>query len=68
MLVLTRGPGDKIDITLEDGRRITVMICSNIGGKARVGVDAPHTIKIDRHEVTERIWAESHPRVVNGNV
>lgn len=68
MLILSRRSGQDIDVTLEDGRRITVVITEVREGVARIGIDAPRTIRIDRGEVTERRWAEAHPAEVNGNV
>jgi carbon storage regulator CsrA len=59
MLVFTRRPCQKIDITLEDGRRIEVVVLSVLGHNVRCGVKAPGSILVDRHEVTERKEAEA---------
>jgi carbon storage regulator CsrA len=64
MLVLSRTPGESIDITLEDGRRIGVLVARVIGNKAMIGISAPKTITVDRHEITER---KSRQREPNGN-
>ena len=65
MLILTLKPGLQIDITLEDGRRITLHVLQ-CQPHPRVGFDAPRSILIDRHIVTMR---KAHEREeVNGNV
>jgi carbon storage regulator CsrA len=66
MLILTRKPVQTLDITLEDGRRIVISVLGVAGNQVRLGVDAPKTIVVDRHEVTKKKWAETH--VVCGNV
>jgi carbon storage regulator len=60
MLILTRKPVETLDITLEDGRRIEVSVLGVAGNQVRLGVNAPKTIIVDRHEVTKRKWIESH--------
>lgn len=60
MLVLTRRPGEVIDITLEDGRRIEVRTLGVNGNQVRYGIDAPRSITVDRHEITRRKWDEVH--------
>lgn len=60
MLILTRRIGEQIDITLEDGRRITITQLGVKGNQVRYGIDAAKTIIIDRHEITERKWDEEH--------
>ena len=57
MLVLSRGIGDAIDIELEDGRHITVVLMDMQPGRARIGIKAPLSVRILRHELiiqTER--------------
>jgi carbon storage regulator len=50
MLVLTRNVGETIVI---DGRiRVTVVAIQ--GGKIRLGVDAPHDVRVDREEIHKR--------------
>jgi carbon storage regulator len=66
VLILTRKTGEEIDITLEDGRRITITQLGVKGNQVRYGVSAPKTVIVDRHEITERKWDEQHPG--NGNV
>ena len=61
MLILTRRTGESIDITLEDGRRIEIAFCGVKGNQTRVGIAAPKTVVVDRHEVTKRKWHEVHP-------
>lgn len=54
MLIVTRRTGQTLDITLEDGRVITIAQLGVKGNQVRYGIDAPRTILVDRHEVTER--------------
>lgn len=60
MLALTRKAGERIIVTLEDGRRIEIMLIGTYhnGGlrnseKARIGVLAPDTVRIMRDELLE---------------
>lgn len=48
MLTVTRKPGERLIITLEDGREITVVIGTVQGKKVRVSIDAPRTIVVSR--------------------
>jgi sRNA-binding carbon storage regulator CsrA len=48
MLVLGKRIGQGIELTLEDGRKIRVMLTSTAGSNIRVGIDAPRSIIIDR--------------------
>jgi carbon storage regulator len=50
MLVLSRNIGEEIVI----GGRIRVFIVAVEGGKVRVGVEAPLSVRVDRREVHER--------------
>lgn len=69
MLILTRRPGEIIDITLEDGRRIEIAFLSVIGNQMRVGIACDRNIMIDRREITKRKRDERRERgEVNGNV
>jgi carbon storage regulator len=68
MLILTRRTGEQMDITLEDGRRLTLMILGVIGNQVRVGISAPKTVTIDRHEVTLRKQREAGPHDEHGDV
>lgn len=47
MLVLSRGPGEKIVID----KRISVTVLSTHGGVVRLGFEAPREVRIDREEV-----------------
>lgn len=59
MLKITRRAGERIILTLEDGRTIAITIVGSAtaNGKIRstgcfgVGIDAPRSIRIDREEV-----------------
>ena len=50
MLVLTRIPGDEICI----GDNVRVKIVEVRGETVRVGIDAPHNVRVDRAEVRDR--------------
>ena len=50
MLVLTRRVGE--EIVIDGGIRITLLETS--GGRVRVGVAAPPSVRVDRGEVAER--------------
>ncbi len=71
-LILTRRPGEVVDITLladmPKGTRITVMVGDVVGNQVRLLCGADKNVLIDRHEVTERRWKEEHPDKVSGNV
>jgi len=54
MLVLFRGPGQKIHI----GDDITIAFLGIEGGQAKIGVDAPRNTPVHRDEVYKRIAAE----------
>jgi sRNA-binding carbon storage regulator CsrA len=51
MLSLTRYDGQRVILTLEDGRLIVVEAVESIQGKCRIGFEAPKSIVIDREEV-----------------
>jgi carbon storage regulator CsrA len=69
MLILTRRTGEEIDITLEDGRRITIALLGVMGNQCRYGISAPKTVLIDRSEITARKAREVQPgEEANGNV
>jgi carbon storage regulator len=55
MLVLSRKPGESVVI----GSDITVTVVEVRGGKVRLGFTGPSQVPIHRHEVFERIQAES---------
>jgi carbon storage regulator len=54
MLVLTRNIEETIVI---DGR-IRVKILSSGKGKVRLGISAPHSVRVDREEIHNRVAAE----------
>lgn len=56
MLVLSRGPKDKV---LFPNLGITVEILRVSGNRVRVGVDAPNDVRILRHELSEHEAAEA---------
>lgn len=55
MLVLSRHIDEKIYI----GDDIVITLCDIRGDKARIGVDCPKHIRVDRQEVREAINRES---------
>lgn len=57
MLVLSRGPEDKI---VFPNLGITVEILRVSGNRVRVGVDAPKDVRVLRHELAESFNAELH--------
>ena len=50
MLVLSRKAGEKIQI----GRDITVTVTRISETAVRIGIEAPHNVRIDRTEIVER--------------
>ena len=63
MLVLTRKVGESIMI----GDNIRVTIAEIVGNKARIGVQAPRDVTVDRQEIHERrndptLWQERPQR------
>jgi carbon storage regulator len=59
MLVLSRKKGESVVIEDHDGQEIIVTICAVEGGKVRVGITAPRSMRIDREEIHERRQAET---------
>jgi carbon storage regulator len=57
MLVLTRRVGEKIVISDD----ICVTIVEVSGDRVRVGVEAPKSVRVDRHEVHVRRQLDSRP-------
>ena len=55
MLILTRKPGEQIQI----GDNITVEICAVKGNQVRIGISAPPSVTVDRLEIHERKQAEA---------
>jgi len=70
MLILTRKPthGDDstVDLTLEDGRTISVRVLGVKGNQVRLGFEAPNTINIVRREL-QGIAVATTPGELNGN-
>ena len=54
MLKLTRTPGETITLFLPDGRTIEIVLDQSRGNQARLGIDAPQDIKIQRTELIEK--------------
>jgi carbon storage regulator len=55
MLVLTRKSGETINL----GDEITITIVEVRGNQVRIGIQAPRTIPVHRHELYEKIRAEN---------
>jgi carbon storage regulator CsrA len=51
MLVLTRKPGEIVDMLLPDGTVIQVIICDAEGSRVRLGIAAPGNVRIVRREI-----------------
>lgn len=66
MLIVERRVGEEIDITLEDGRRITVCLVSLDRRHVRIGIEAPRSICVDRREITKRKLRDTVE--IDGNV
>ena len=60
MLVLTRKVGESIMI----GDNIRVTIAEIVGNKARIGVQAPRDVTVDRQEIHERRKEAAAPAVL----
>lgn len=59
-LVLTRRAHERVIITLEDGRRISVTVAEVDRGKVRLAFYSPATVVIDRHEVADLKQRKTH--------
>lgn len=57
MLILSRKRGEKIHI----GDKITVEILDVRGDQVQVGIDAPRSIPVHRHEIYEEIQGDQEP-------
>jgi carbon storage regulator len=53
MLVLSRKPGEKIQI----GKNVVVTVVALSRSRVRLGIDCPIEIPVHREEVQRRIWA-----------
>jgi carbon storage regulator CsrA len=50
-LVLTRGPGERIVLDLDDGRTITIEVAEvRSAGQVRLAITAPRDIRVTRAE------------------
>lgn len=68
MLILTRRTGEQLDMTDEEGRRVTLVVLGVIGNQVRFGINARKTLTIDRHEITLRKARENAARDQNGEI
>jgi carbon storage regulator len=56
MLVLTRKPGESVVVPEYD---VTITVLHVSGKKVRIGITAPPSVMVYRHEVCERVRAAS---------
>ncbi len=54
MLILTRRAGNKIIF----GDNVTVSVLGVEGHQVRIGIEAPHDVKVNREELHQRILKE----------
>ena len=68
MLVLTRKVGEAIHI----GNGIRVVVTAVDGGKVRIGIEAPPSVRVDREEVYRRMHefaaTSDEPEMVSAGV
>lgn len=64
MLVLGRYEGERIRI----GANITIIVIDCVGGRCRLGIEAPPDITVHREEVVEQIVAQGRSLPVVGIV
>lgn len=55
MLILTRRPGESLQLKLKSGEIITVSSMGVKGNQTRLGVEAPKEVVIMRDEVLNRV-------------
>ena len=60
MLVLTRRVGERLII----GENVTVTVLGVKGNQARIGIDAPRDVTVNREEIYQRIMKEQ--KALNG--
>ena len=58
ILALTRRPHEQIILTCANGTRITITVAQITGQQARIAIDAPASVTIDRAEIAARKEAE----------
>ena len=58
MLILSRAAGERIVITTSDGR-ITITFCKIRNGRARIGIEAPDDVLVNREEVQDALDAQT---------
>lgn len=51
MLCLTRLVDEWIDVSLPDGRLVSIVVIETSKGKVRLGIIAPDDVAVDRREV-----------------
>lgn len=63
MLILSRRPHESVRI----GNNVRITLLGFKGGQARIGIEAPPNVVVDREEVYLRKIAESKQGDANGN-
>lgn len=68
LLCLTRRPGERVILRLEDGREITVLLMEvdRRANKARLGISAPPSVLIFREELRDTLGAPRRPATNGG--
>ena len=61
MLILTRKPGESINI----GDDVSVVVLSNRGNQVRIGINAPKEVTILREEVAEQNRRDAQKQVAD---
>ncbi|NWN92264.1 carbon storage regulator [Marinobacter adhaerens] len=59
MLILSRKPGESLVMTTESGEEIQLIVLQSSGIQVRMGVDANHSVTIDREEIHLKKQAEA---------
>jgi carbon storage regulator len=62
MLILTRRPGEEIRI----GEDVTVILLGVKGNQARLGIQAPRSVTVDREEVHKQKKRDAQDAAQNG--
>jgi len=58
MLVLTRSSGERITITLEDGREINIWVTNLKNSMVRLGFDCDRNIRVERYDEEQKMMRE----------
>jgi carbon storage regulator CsrA len=61
VLILTRGPAERVRLLLPDGTALWVTVLETRNAKVRLGFDAPQGVRIDREEILPPLTALPRP-------